>query len=415
MVIDLSKLNYVVVDPHRKRAIVGGGTNFGHLNATLDLYKLHLPGGGCQGVCVGGYMQGGGYGFTSRQFGMHCDNVLEMLVMLHDGRIVRTNDHCNKDLFWAIRGGTGGNFGIVLEIEYQLHDLWQVWGFGLKWPIANGAAALLEMQNAYSKDGASDKLGYMGMVAYQTRDGDPQPKPCVMMRGLYDGSEADGRAAIASLLALPGVELELDRTSSYFELDPWLLSTPTEIPECPDLAREDKQSGIIAKPLALADWQKVLDMFLKTPNPWTTIVTEPYGGAINRRSPTYNAFIHRDGYMDLFMDVFWMNEDERVQAVDYLDAFIAMMSSYYNGHEYQNYPRATQKNYRWAYWGTSYNTLLAIKQKYDPHDFFRYQQSIKPYPAFYGGADDSDITVDTSSLLFPIDDPIQYEPYAAAP
>jgi FAD/FMN-containing dehydrogenase len=88
IVLDTSRMNDVSVDAAARIASVGPGTAFEKLNATLDSYRLHLPGGGCPDFCVGGYMQGGGYGFTSREFGMHCDSVLSVLVMLVDGSIV---------------------------------------------------------------------------------------------------------------------------------------------------------------------------------------------------------------------------------------------------------------------------------------------------------------------------------------
>jgi len=92
---------------------------------------VHTPGGGCPDVCVGGYMQGGGYGFTSREFGMNCDNVVEFHMMLADGSIVVANPNQNRNLFWAVRGGTGNNFGVLLSVTYKLYSLYNVWGWGL--------------------------------------------------------------------------------------------------------------------------------------------------------------------------------------------------------------------------------------------------------------------------------------------
>ncbi|MEM7416334.1 MAG: FAD-dependent oxidoreductase, partial [Gemmatimonadota bacterium] len=93
LVIDVSLMNGVFVDAEAKRAVVQAGTRFGKLNAVLDPYDLHVPGGGCPDVGVGGYMQGGGYGWTCRMFGIHSDNVLSMRVMLADGSIVTANEN----------------------------------------------------------------------------------------------------------------------------------------------------------------------------------------------------------------------------------------------------------------------------------------------------------------------------------
>ncbi len=97
--------------------------------AALDSYGLHLVGGGCGDVCIGGFLQGGGYGFSSLRFGMHSDIVRSMTVMLADGSEVVASAAENPDLFWAMRGGTGNNFGVLLEAEYQATPLDSVTGF----------------------------------------------------------------------------------------------------------------------------------------------------------------------------------------------------------------------------------------------------------------------------------------------
>ncbi len=149
MVIDVSRLSYAVVDHPKRLMTVGAGTNFGNVNAQLDTYRLHVPGGGCEDVCVGGFVQGGGYGFTSRRFGMNCDSAVELLLMLADGKLVVASEKKNADLFWAVRGGTGNNFGVLLQVTYRLHELWKVWGFGITWPIDDAPRALATLQEKY--------------------------------------------------------------------------------------------------------------------------------------------------------------------------------------------------------------------------------------------------------------------------
>ena len=100
MVIDVSGIHYVRVDAAGATAAVGAGANFAQLYAELSLFGLHVPGGGCETVCVGGYMQGGGYSFTSLLFGMNCDNVTGVQIALADGRIVTANADEHRDLFW---------------------------------------------------------------------------------------------------------------------------------------------------------------------------------------------------------------------------------------------------------------------------------------------------------------------------
>lgn len=381
MVIDLGRLRYVAVDPMRKTAVVGAGTTMTRLNAALDIYHLHVPGGSCHDVCVAGFMQGGGFGYTSRKFGMNCDNVLAVRVMLADGRIVVANDKVNRDLFWAVRGGTGGNFGILLEITYALHVVKSVWAFRIQWPVgpaagdASHAAKLLTtIQGEFTRK-APDELGYMTFLGWQ---GD---LPYLIIRGMYVGTADQGKAVLRRLLDEPGGQLINDKSGSYAEMLHHLVSTTPDLPQVPDLAREDKQSGYIAKLLDDGDWRAVIDEFLQSPNRSSMVAMEHYRGAISHKAEDEMAFMHRDVDMDLYLDVFWMNEPERVDAVAYLDRFMSFMERFYNGQSYQNYPRLSQVDYRRRYWGRFFDDLLAVKRKYDKKSFFRSVQDISADPS----------------------------------
>jgi FAD/FMN-containing dehydrogenase len=407
LVIDVSRLAYVVVDPERRQAVVGAGTNFGHLNAALDDYRLHVPSGGCEDVCVGGYMQGGGFGFTSREYGMNCDNVVEALVMLADGGIVKASESTNAPLFWAIRGGTGNNFGIVLQVTYELHDLWQVWGFGLRWPIAQAAEPLALMQRAYMRSGAPAALGYMTFLVYQHETPDkPDLQPYLLMRGMYHGDRMEGLSLLDPLMKTAGASLQIDQTGSYRELNQSLLEQPDAIPLVPDIGREDKQSGYIARPLEPADWQRVIDAFLRTPNQYSVVCIEPYGGAISARAPDFNAFVHRQVDMDLFLDVFWIQEPEEARAKRYLDEFVAAMQPYFNGESYQNYPRRGLPDYLRQYFGSNLARLIGCKNIYDPDYMFRFPQGI---PLTIAGLDAS-----AALAAGPAGTSITYESYSPA-
>jgi FAD/FMN-containing dehydrogenase len=372
MVIDTSRMNDIHVDAPARTVTVGPGTAFGTLNAKLAGYRLHMSTGGCGDVCVAGYMQGGGYGFTSRLFGIQCDQVLQMLVMLADGRVVRASADTNADLFWAMRGGTGNNFGVLLEVTYQLHDMPPLWGCVLRWPLDKAPEALALWQKDFMKSGAPDEFGYMAALANTGPDLTPELRMCV----LWWGPEAEGRRQIKPLLA-SGASIVKQKVGSYNDLNEWLLEN---IPPCPDLAREDKQSTLIGRKLSLADWRRICRRFAESPNPWTAVVIEPYGGAINRQPRDHNAFVHRDADCDLFVDVFWMDPEQERQAREYLDDFMQLLDPLGNGESYQNYPRASQADWRQRYFGEQFPRLLAIKRKFDPDNFFRYGQSISPEP-----------------------------------
>jgi len=395
MVIDTSRISYVAVDPPNRVATVGAGTSLGVLNATLDTYRLHVPGGGCPDVCVAGHMMGGGYGWTSREFGMNCDNVLEVLVMLADGQVVRANPELNPDLYWATCGGTGNNFGVLLQVTYRVHQLKQVWGFGLGWPMTQAPAALVVLQRDYMLDAAPRELGYQ--VPWITHQGQKR----LLIRGIYDGDPEEGRELIAPLLKLPGAAMEVDQVGSYYNLNEALLNEPYPIPDVPDSALEDKISGYLDTALDQAQWAELTAAFERDRSGWACGNFEVYGGAINARPRRANAFIHRDVYADWFLDVFWNNDAEHKEAEAFLASMMEAWKPHLNGHANQDYPRRSQTHYRWLFFGDAFNTLLWIKQKYDPDNFFRYPQSISPYPPDWSGPRDDSAPLFSDAEIVP--------------
>ena len=146
LVVDLSQMNQVTVDPERKRARVQGGALLRDLDAATQGFGLAVPAGLVSHTGVTGLTLGGGMGWLTRQAGLSIDNMISAEVVIADGTILRAAADENTDLFWAIRGG-GGNFGVVTELEFRLHDVSPVVQFGLFfWDVTQGGAALRLMR-----------------------------------------------------------------------------------------------------------------------------------------------------------------------------------------------------------------------------------------------------------------------------
>jgi FAD binding domain/Berberine and berberine like len=390
--IDVSALNDAVVDTAALTATVGTGCPFSKLDAALDEAGLHVPGGECGDVCVGGYVQGGGYGFTSVTFGMNCDNVIDMRVMLADGRIVVASESVNRDLWWAVRGGTGGNFGVLLSVRFQLRPLGPVFGWALIWPLQSepelqaATNALMLLQSNYMLANLPAALNIQVSLCFQPGiqgglpPGSPT-RPYLMVRGLFVGTEAEGQAAIAPLCALPGGTLQWTQVASFYHLNDALLSVPYGMP-CfgPDVPPpfEDKASRYVTRVLTPAEWRGLLDLFVTTPNPWSYFYMEFYGGAINAYPPQGNAFVHRNAAFNAVLDVFWFAEADRAASQAFLVRWLDVMAPMWNGEIYQNYPRPGQPGYGACYWADAQAGLYAVKLKYDPDHAFRFAQEVGP-------------------------------------
>jgi FAD/FMN-containing dehydrogenase len=385
MVLDVSGLAYVTVDPARQTAAVGAGTDFGRVNAELDLYGLHLPGGACETVCVAGYMQGGGYSFTSLMFGMNCDQVLGVQMARADGRIVTANDDEHEDLFWAVRGGTGNNFGVLLEIQYRVRQLGPLWGFGFKWPLTTlkeadaAAKAVATWQAHFTGSDVPANLGHQALLVHTQDARDKTLVPYFVVRGMFNGSERECRKTLEPLLTLPHAESRRDiwRQGSYRDLNDYLLAFPTELPaDVPASARSLAKSHIVDRHLTTDEWGRIVELFRASPNTNNFIGLEAYGGAINEIAPEATAYWHRRSVTDVFLFAFWMYERDREGAVSYMKAFDRVVTPLSNGHSYQNYPNRDYVDFGRRYFGGNLERLIEVKRKYDPGDLFAFQQGL---------------------------------------
>ena len=379
MTIDMScYFNQVHVDASKQFAVVGAGTTFETLDAKLEEYDLHVPGGECPDVCVGGYVQGGGYGFTSRQYGMHCDNVVEARVILMDSNgvphLVVANESKNKELFWALRGGTGNNFGVLIDLKYKVHPVGMLWGFTIQWDNPDEMVqALLMVQNKYAK-GAPDELGFQGALMLLPSVKDKQKKlPSYLLSGIYNGPESKGRALIEPLLQIGTSRSRklTTYTGMFSELNKKIMPDPNLPTNYKGFPPEVKESRYIAQPIDETGWRKIVDYFNQRPawNVTNAVFLEYYGGAINRVPINATAFIHRDVYMDIYVDSFWYdvnNETQKSDAGNWLDGYMSLLENYSNGQRYQNYPRRNMMNYQWAFWEQAIYTLAPLRTKCDP-------------------------------------------------
>ena len=401
IIIDISFLNSVYVNPTEKFAYMEAGCTFGQVYPVLEQYNLHFPGGDCPSVSIAGFMQGGGYGMTSRAFGMNCDCVESVKVMLSTGGVVVANNSQNKDLFWAIRGGTGGNFGVLLAVEYNLVPLANIFGIQCKWVIDedpdNAALALYTIQNSYLVLGTN--VPQLGIQTVLTTDTDGLKK--VFFCATWIGTQEDFETALQPLKNVPGGKFGTIITGKYSYVNDAVLDGT---PDLPDDIKAFSRSTYIERSLQTSDWKNILSYFYQNaPNQYTMVDMEAYGGKINTIPETECAFIHRNVTMDFFCDGYFNKDtNDREKNELFLEAFFQFMSQYSNGHTYQNYPNRNQTDFRWAYWGKYYNQLVAIKNKYDPIRFFKYQQSIGPDP---------DNSLPDQVTLFDPNTPIIYEKY----
>ena len=273
-----------------------------------------------------------------------------------------------------------------------------MWGWGFSYPLANAPEALVAIQRDYMMDAAPATLGYQ--VSFITNADEKR----LVLRGTFHGSEADGKKLIAPLLKLPGATNEVDTMGTYYTLNEGLVDNPYVFPNIPTNASEDKIAGYCARLLDKTDWASVCHAAAQDKQGYAFANLEVMGCAIKNLPMHTSAYIHRDSYFDWAQDTFWTTEAEKADAYRFMDGMIKAWTPLLNGHANQDYPRRSQTNYRWLFFARAFNTLLFVKQKYDPNNFFHYQQSISPYPA-------GEEPQDHSKSLFS-DPSIVVEPYS---
>jgi FAD/FMN-containing dehydrogenase len=381
MIIDLSNLSYVLIDKASKTMRVGGGTTFASINPMLDAYGLNMTTGGCETVSVGGYMQGGGYGFTALTNGMNCDCVREVRVALANGTVVNASETENRNLFWAVRGGTGNNFGVIVEITYNLREIGPMWGFGYHWPldtpdgIMRAEKALQIWYDRMTGSKVPKGLGHqIAMTFYDD-------KPNMYLRGMYEGPPIDLEpllADIVSTLKDPTGQRDYWQAGSYAQLNNDLLSVPVELPSVPPGIRSITSSRIMGDGLGAMEFKTIIDTLLRAPVNVNMFVLEPYGGQINAKKPGDTAFVHRNDRFDLGVYSFWLAEHDERAALDYVALFEQTMTPFSSGRAYQNYPNRRSTDFADLYFGENLERLRKVKTDVDKDNLFRFEQSIRP-------------------------------------
>jgi FAD/FMN-containing dehydrogenase len=373
VVIDLSLMKGVRVDPEARRVRVQAGVLLGELDRETQAFGLAVPAGIVTHTGVAGLTLGGGIGFIMRKYGLTIDNLLSVDVITAEGQLVRASEDENPDLFWGVRGG-GGNFGIVSEFEFRLSPLGRhVVAGPVFWPMEE-APNVLRFYREWIAD-APDEL--MTIVVQRRAPALPVVPPELVGKRVvgvvccYAGSIEDGEKVVRPLKEFGSPVLDLCVPKPYVAHQG--MFDPSFRPGCWYYVR----SCDVAE---LDD--HILDVMVeygrRIASPLTSIALWQMGGAVSRIGEDETAFNGRNaGY------TFNINgntesavgfEEERAWARAYWSA----LSPHHTG-VYVNFLMAEgEERIRQAYGAKKYDRLKALKRKYDPRNFFRLNQNISP-------------------------------------
>jgi FAD/FMN-containing dehydrogenase len=375
LVIDLSQMRAVQVDPEARRARAQGGALWGELDRAAQPYALATPGGEVSVTGIAGLTLGGGVGYLRRKYGLSCDNVTSMEVVTADGQLRRASPAEHPDLYWALRGG-GGNFGAVTSFEFRLHPVGPtVATLSAMYPLRETRRLLSAWQGfaATAPDEATTAFAIWEVPSHPDIPTDLYGTPVCMFDGMYAGALDAGEALFRPLRELGAPVLDMSARAPYVEVQSSFddFMPDGDLYYWKSLYLDELSDEAIE---AIVSWGE------RRPNSRILVILRHLGGAINRVDQQATAYGNRSAEYMLSIDGAWTDPQETEANIAWIRAFWDDMQRFSNGGVYLNFPGFGEgETLLWrASYGTNYDRLAAVKAKYDPNNLFRVNQNIKP-------------------------------------
>ncbi|HSA91833.1 MAG TPA: FAD-binding oxidoreductase [Terriglobales bacterium] len=371
IVIDLSAIDFVEVDPEHRRARVGPGVRWGRFDREAQRHGLATTGGTVSTVGIAGFTLGGGTGWLSRRFGHALDNLRAAEVVLVSGQRVRASADENPDLFWALRGGSG-NFGIVTAFEYQLHEVGpKVLGGQIIYPWSAAHEVLRFFRDFMPS--APDALQCYPFT-FTAPPIDPFPKQlhgksAISLIPGWTGPITEGERVVDSLRNFGSPAVDTVGVLDYVALQQ---SFDAGLPKgLRWLSRAHYLNSLTDETI-----ETVVTHTESIPGAYTSVYFEPYGGAVARIAPGATAFPHRHPAFGFHILAGWADRAQDETNFAWVNSFNQAMSKHVTGGVYVNLLSDDEAERVPAAYGENFFTLRDIKKRYDPENFLHSNQNI---------------------------------------
>jgi FAD binding domain/Berberine and berberine like len=367
LMIDMSGMKGIRVDPARRTARAETGLTLGEFDRETQAFGLATTLGVVSKTGIAGLTLGGGWGHLHGKYGLAVDNVIGADVVTADGRLLTANASENADLFWGLRGGSG-NFGVVTSLEYRLHEVGPVLGGGVFYPAAR-AGEVLRFFREFAEV-IPDEL-VIQAAAINLPDG----LPVFAVAACYCGSLSEGEKVLKPLRTFDSPVADILGTVSYLQIqslfDPFF--PPGRYTYVKSSFVRTLNDEVIE---TLAEYAKT------RPSPYSFAPgIEHWHGAATRVGVTDTAFPHRQHSYNFMAWSNWADPSESEKNVRWTRAFWEAMRPFLVEGSYGNYVSDEGDAFARAAYGPNYERLVALKNKYDPTNFFRMNHNIKPIQA----------------------------------
>ncbi|MFG2194259.1 FAD-binding oxidoreductase [Streptomyces sp. NPDC048639] len=375
LLLDLGQLNEVRPDREAGTVTVEAGARNSGIYTALQQHDRALSAGRCPTVGISGLTLGGGFGFSSRALGLTADALERTTVVTAAGNSLVCDEKQHPDLFWASRGGGGGNFGVSTEFTFRTTPVDRVAVYQLDWEWQDAPAAFAAVQalvlrapNAFScRMGGGSAGRTPARIAAQRS---------VSALGQFFGTADDLRDLLAPVLSAARPQRVLIEDRTFWQAKDFLShSVPSD--------RYAVSSAYLDHPLperGVATFMDAVDAWPGSSNPdGAGIALFAWGGAIADVGPRETAFVHRTARFLLAAETTWARQDDAALVaanLRWLQELSRALAVYGNGQAYQNFIDPALRDWRRAYYGANYPRLAEVKRRYDPENFFHFAQSI---------------------------------------
>jgi FAD/FMN-containing dehydrogenase len=373
VVVDLTAMQDVAVDPGRRTARAQGGATWGAFNDATHAHGLATTGGVVSTTGVGGLTLGGGIGYLARGVGLSCDNLISAEVVTADGRSLQASNRENEDLFWALRGG-GGNFGVVTSFEFRLHPITDIYGGPMFFEV-DDAGTVLRAFREFIVD-APEEFG--GFPAWQIapplpfipeeRHGDT----LLAFVACWAGPADDGERILKPLRDVAPVVAEHVGPMPY----PSLNSAFDALYPAGHLQHYWKTNFVTE--LTDEAIEAHLEHGPKVPVVNSTVHIYPINGACNRVEPDATAFAYRDATFAAVIAGMWPDPADNEANVKWVQDYYAAIAPLSEEGGYVNFMADDDQDRVRANYKGNYDRLVEVKRKYDPDNLFHLNQNITP-------------------------------------
>jgi FAD/FMN-containing dehydrogenase len=365
LVIDVSPMKGIRVDPGARTVQAQAGVTWGELDVETQAFGLATTGGVISTTGIAGLTLGGGVGWLNGRFGLACDNLVSADVVTAEGLLLRASEQDHADLFWGLRGG-GGNFGIVTSFEYRLHPLGPM---VLSGPLFHPAARARDVLRFYREvsAGEPDELTtYAGLLT------GPDGSPLVGIVPCYAGPPEQGEKLVERLRRFGPPAVDMVGPMPY-------LAVQRMFNDAFPPGRYNYWKSSLTPEISDQLIDAVVEHMARVPSPHSAVMLEHYHGAYSRPAPTATAYSHRRPTYDVVIIANWTDPADSERNVAWARGLFAAVQPQVSRAGYVNFLDTDDgaDRVRAAY-GENYDRLVALKRKYDPKNFFRMNQNVRP-------------------------------------